>query len=170
MAGDPQRAQGCVARRSEGAVQRGDALLVVARGRHGWRSPGSPSALTLTRRGGRRTVKRLPCPGALSMRELRLVAQKHVLDDGEPQTGAAGRARAAAVDAVEALGQARNVFGGDADAGVGDGELAAFRAHPPVERHATAVGRIAHRIADQVAEGADQLVPAAESRSPARGY
>src|SRR5277367_3331798 len=48
--------------------------------------------------------------------ELRLVAQEHVLDDGESQTGAAGRARATAVDAVEALGQARNMFGGDADA------------------------------------------------------
>ena len=64
----------------------------------------------------------LPLPGSLSIVELRLVAQQHVLDDREPEPRAAGRARAAAVDAIEALGQPRDVLGRDADAGVGDAE------------------------------------------------
>jgi len=51
--------------------------------------------------------------------EPRLVAFEHVLDDGEAEAGAAGLARAAAVDAVEALGEARDVLRLDADAGVG---------------------------------------------------
>jgi hypothetical protein len=48
------------------------------------------------------------------------VALHHVLDDGQAQPGAARVARAAAVHAVEALGQPGQVLAGDADAGVGD--------------------------------------------------
>src|SRR5438552_16135956 len=48
-------------------------------------------------------------------KQLRLVAHEHMLDDGEPQSGAAGRARSASVDTIEALGQTRNVLVGDAD-------------------------------------------------------
>src|SRR6266704_3703478 len=60
--------------------------------------------------------------------QLRLVAHEHVLDDGEPEAGAAGRARPAAVDSIEALGKTRNVLRGDADAGVDDAEFAAVGA------------------------------------------
>ena len=67
----------------------------------------------------------LPLPELALDLELRLMADQHVLDDGEPQAGAAGRARAAAIDAIEALGQPRNVLRRDADAGIGDAELAA---------------------------------------------
>src|SRR5690554_4564173 len=50
--------------------------------------------------------------------QLRVVTHGHVLGDGQPQAGAAGGARTAAVGAVEPFRQARNVLGGDADAGV----------------------------------------------------
>ncbi len=46
------------------------------------------------------------------------MALHHMLDDRQAQAGAAGVARAAAVDPVEALGQARQVLAGNADAGV----------------------------------------------------
>ena len=54
--------------------------------------------------------------------ELRLVAKEHVANDGETQPRAAGRARTAAVDAIEALGESGDVLGGDANAGVRDRE------------------------------------------------
>src|SRR5207244_221559 len=52
--------------------------------------------------------------------ELAAVALRDVLDDRQAETGAARLARAAAVDAVEALGQARQGLAPDADAAVGD--------------------------------------------------
>jgi hypothetical protein len=52
--------------------------------------------------------------------DLAAVALHHVLDDRQAQPGAAGVARAAAVHAVEALGQPRHVLARDAEAGVGD--------------------------------------------------
>ena len=47
--------------------------------------------------------------------QIALVAAQHMLDDGQPQPGAAGLPRAAPVHPVEALGEARDVVGGDAD-------------------------------------------------------
>ena len=44
--------------------------------------------------------------------------QQRVLGDREAEARAAGLARAAAIDAVEALGEPRDVLGLDADAGV----------------------------------------------------
>ena len=85
-----------------------------------------------------------------------------MLDDGEPQSGAAGRARSASVDTIEALGQTRNVLVGDADTGVDDAEFAAVGAHPPSERNTTAIGRVAYRVAHEVAERARELVAAAD--------
>ena len=41
-----------------------------------------------------------------------------MLDDGQPQPGAATGRGAPAINAVEALGQARNMLGRNADAGV----------------------------------------------------
>ena len=57
--------------------------------------------------------------------DLPAVALHHVLDDGQAQAGAAGLARSAGVDAVEALGQARQVLARDARAAVADLEAAA---------------------------------------------
>ena len=48
------------------------------------------------------------------------LALDHVLHEREPQAGAAAFAAARAVDAVEALEEARQVLGGDSRAGVGD--------------------------------------------------
>ena len=95
-----------------------------------------------TRRAGSRTVNVLPSPELARDFELGLVAQQHVLDDREAEPGAAGRARPAAIDAVEALGQPRNVLRRDADAGVGDRE------------HARAVGVDAPRQRDRAARAA----------------
>ena len=57
--------------------------------------------------------------------ELAAVTLHDVLDDRQPEPGAAGLARAAAVDAIEALGQPREMLAGDAAAAVDDGDLAA---------------------------------------------
>ena len=57
--------------------------------------------------------------------QLAAVALHHMLDDGQAQSGAAGLARTAAIDAVEAFGQARHMLGIDAGAGVGDPEFGA---------------------------------------------
>ena len=43
---------------------------------------------------------------------------RDVLDDGQAQPGTTVVARAAAIDAVEALGQTREVLGSNADAAV----------------------------------------------------
>ena len=53
------------------------------------------------------------------------MALHDVLDDRQAQAGAAGVARAAAVDAVEALGEARKVLAVDTGAAVDDLDLAA---------------------------------------------
>lgn len=52
-------------------------------------------------------------------RQLAAVAQQDVLDDRQAEARALRLARTALVDAVETLGQARDVFGVDADAAVG---------------------------------------------------
>ena len=57
--------------------------------------------------------------------ELAAVTLHHVLDDRQAEAGAARFARAAAVDAIEALGQAREMGSGDAAPAVDDGDLAA---------------------------------------------
>src|SRR5512135_3381402 len=85
--------------------------------------------------------------------ELRLVAQYDVLDDREAEPGPAGGAGAAAVDPVEALGQPRQVFRGDADPGVAHLEhAAAVGVDAPRERDRATGRRVPDRIADQVAE------------------
>jgi len=86
------------------------------------------------------------------------VALGDVFDDRQSQAGAAGLARAAAVDPVEALGETGQVLPPDADARVGDRELAATaRLQPPPHRHRASVRRVAQGVADQVPDGAVQL-------------
>src|SRR6267378_1664298 len=86
--------------------------------------------------------------------EARLVARDGVLDDGEAQSRAAGLARAAAVDAVEALGQPRQMLRRDAGAGVLDGERRPAVVFPPMDGHFAAWRRVPDRVADEVAERA----------------
>src|SRR5512143_140746 len=68
-------------------------------------------------------------------RERGLMARERMLDDGQAEARAAGLARAAAVDAIEPLGQPRQVLRVDADAGVLDRELAAGRTRAPAQAH-----------------------------------
>src|SRR5437762_2777866 len=83
-------------------------------------------------------------------------------DDGETQPGAAGRARSRPIDAIEPLGEPRQMFRPDADAGVGDGENALpVGRHPPRQRDRASRGRVADRVGDQVAESTCELVAAA---------
>src|SRR4051812_21874478 len=62
------------------------------------------------------------------------MAHQRVLHDGEAEAGAAGFAGAAAVDAIEALGQPWQVLGRDADAGVLHFEGRAFTLDAPAQR------------------------------------
>jgi hypothetical protein len=89
--------------------------------------PRRPGPQARTRRVGRQHQAEAGALAGLRSRtiDLAAVALHHVLDDRQPQAGAAGLARAAAVHAVEALGQTRQVLAGDADAGVADLEFAA---------------------------------------------
>src|SRR3954465_9532035 len=77
-------------------------------------------------------------------------------------------ARAPAIDAIEPLGEPRQVLGGDADAGVLDGEARAVRCRVPHDSNGPAFGRIANRVADQIAEGAGELLLAADEIQPGR--
>src|SRR6185312_3269993 len=88
----------------------------------------------------------------------RLVQRQDVLDDRQPQSRAAGGARAAGGNAVEAFGQARDVLRRDAVAGVGNAEArAAAGLAFPSDSDAAAIGRVTHRVADQVGERAVQV-------------
>src|SRR5581483_8334128 len=75
--------------------------------------------------------------------ERRLVARERVLHDREPEARAAALARAPAVDAVEALGEPRDVLALDPDPGVLDGEDRALARGAPHEPHLAARGRVA---------------------------
>src|SRR5882672_10159134 len=94
--------------------------------------------------------------GALDF-EASLVPREGVLDDRQPQAGASSFSRAAAIHAVEALGEARDVLGVDADPGVLDREFRAVLRTPPDEAHLAPRGGIANGVAGKVAEGAGDL-------------
>src|SRR5262245_45069186 len=47
--------------------------------------------------------------------ECRLMAQQHMFDNGEPQSGTARFARTPTIDAVKTFGEPRNMLGSDAD-------------------------------------------------------
>ena len=61
-----------------------------------------------------RMVKVLPAPSSDATTQPAAMAVEDVLDDGEAKAGAAARAAFLHVDAVEPLGQPRNMFFGDA--------------------------------------------------------
>jgi hypothetical protein len=100
--------------------------------------------------------------------EFATVARHDVLDDRQAEPGAAGLARATAVDAVEAFGQPWQMLAGDADAGVAHLEdCAAVRiALQPARRDAPPIGRVAHGIAQQIAHGAGEFVVDARHLEP----
>ena len=88
-----------------------------------------------------------------------------MLDDRQAQTRAARLTRTPAVDAVEALGQSRQVLRRYADAGIANAVFAAaVPSSAPSRDDAPAVGRVADRIGHEVGEGARQLEFRAEDR------
>jgi len=90
--------------------------------------------------------------------KLAAMALHHVLDDGQPQARAARLARTAAVHAVKAFGQARNVLWGDADAAVAHTELAATIGQGgPAHIDGRAVRGVAHGVGHQIAHGTEPL-------------
>ena len=90
--------------------------------------------------------------------EPRLVAREHVLHDREPEAGAAGIARTAVVDAVEALGEPRDVPRLDADAGVLHRDPALAVVVVPLDRDAAVARRVADRVRHEVRDRAAHLV------------
>src|ERR1700682_3689309 len=93
-----------------------------------------------------------------------LMPDQHVLYDRKAKPGTAAGPGTAAIDAVEALGQSRHMLRRDTDAAVRDREFAAGVGAPPFERNTPALGRVAHGVADQIAERACQLFAASEQR------
>src|SRR5690606_32891009 len=81
-----------------------------------------------------------------------------MLDDGQAEASALGFAGAAFIDAIEAFGEAGDVFGADADAAVLDRELRPVRGLLPLDVAVAAIRRVADGVGDEVAEGTEQLV------------
>ena len=70
-----------------------------------------------------RDRERAAAPELALDRRLATVQAGQLADDREPDAGALERARASVADTVEALEQARELVGGDADPGVADRQL-----------------------------------------------
>src|SRR5262245_3408585 len=66
-------------------------------------------------------------------RQRPVMSLQGVLDDGEAETRSAEVARATRVDAIEPLGQPRDVLGGDAYARIPHGDVRARRVGPPAQ-------------------------------------
>ncbi|MNM75540.1 hypothetical protein D3C81_873310 [compost metagenome] len=86
-----------------------------------------------------------------------MVARQDVLDDGQSQTGTARVARAAAVHAVEPLGQARDVLGCNAQPRIADRKHRMPVGIAQPDRNPPAVRRVAHRVRHQIAQRRQQL-------------
>src|SRR6185295_7088897 len=109
-------------------------------------------------RGGEDELERRPLAELARDVELAAVALHDVLDDRKAEAGPARFARAAALDAIETLGQARQVRARDAGPGVAHRDLAAaVVGDAPLDVDAAALGRVADRVADEIAERAAQL-------------
>src|SRR5690606_8074553 len=87
-----------------------------------------------------------------------------VLDDGEPQAGAAGGAVAGGVHAVEALEDALDLLRGDADALVDDRDLDGPVVGPGLDDDGGVVGGVVDRVGHQVAHGRGDQVGHATHR------
>ncbi len=86
-----------------------------------------------------------------------VAAAPRVLDDGQAQAGAAGVGRAAGVDPVETLGEARDVLGLDARAAVLHRQVRALASRQQRMRISPPSGAVLDRVEHQVGEGAAQL-------------
>src|SRR5450830_966124 len=106
--------------------------------------------------------KTAPLPRPRIDAETGPMPQQHVLDNRQPQPRALGLARTALVDAIEALGQPRNVQLVDAYAAVADGKLRPVRPILPDQLHGAAGRCVAHGVRSQVGKGAAQLLDAAD--------
>ena len=84
------------------------------------------------------------------------VVLHRVLDDAEPEPGAAGVAAAGVIDAEEALEHAVALVFGDADALIGDGDLDNPVGVGHADADPRAVGRVLDRVRDQVVNGGDE--------------
>src|SRR5215204_7356224 len=93
--------------------------------------------------------------------EPRLVARQDVLDDGETEAGSPLGPALRHVDAVEPLGQARQVLGGDAGTEIPYTDDCLGRtpaAGADADLDPLAGGAVFQRILDEVLEHADKLV------------
>jgi hypothetical protein len=91
-----------------------------------------------------------------------------VLDDREAEARAAHFAAAAAVDAVEALEDARDVFGGDADAVVADFDEGVLAAGARGDVDLATFGGVLAGVVDEVGDGALDVVGVALERRQGR--
>src|SRR3546814_695420 len=96
--------------------------------------------------------------------ELALMAFADMLDAREAEPGAADRAAARFVDAVEAFGAARDMVGGDAVALIGHGEARALAFAREFDRHRGAGVAVFHRVRDDVVRELAELRGVAEHR------
>ena len=101
------------------------------------------------------------------------VAVEDVLDERQTESGSALRAAFGDVDAIEALGQPRQMFGRDARPVIAHADLrfrlaVGRRAGPELDIDALAGGAIFERVLDQVLEDADQFVVVAQHRQGVR--
>ena len=87
-----------------------------------------------------------------------LMANQHMLDDGKPEAGASRGGAAALVDAVEALGQARQVDRVDAVPVIFHLDQQALVIRLPAQGDMAVFGGVAHRIEDQIRDRAAQLL------------
>src|SRR5262245_37256793 len=137
------------------------------RARPSWRSL-SPEIVLLAMRPKHRQVhrERRALPEHALDRQAAAVPAGDVLDQGETEAGAALCPALAHVDAIEALGQPRQVVRGDAGAIVAhrDTSLAAPFGERERDVDALAGGRVFERVLDQVLEQADELVAVAAHR------
>src|SRR5680860_523153 len=83
-----------------------------------------------------------PQPGAMPL--------QHVLDDGETQPGTAAGSRAVLVDAIKALGDARDVLRLDATTMILNDKIGALHIRMPAQDDITTGRRIADGVADRL--------------------
>ena len=83
---------------------------------------------------------------------------EHVFDDRQPEPGTALVARTTGRDTIETFGDARQVLGGNAAAAVLHREAGAAVFIEPAQRDPPAGRGVAHRIGDQIGEGAVQVL------------
>ena len=89
-----------------------------------------------------------------------------MLDDREPEAGAAGGAVPRRVDAVEALEDPVELLGRDADATVGDADVDRGFAPGRADDHRRSLGGVRDRVGHEVAHGDGHLLAVPEQHQP----